>query len=644
MCGIAGLVDTTGDSSRDRLGAIAGSMATALTHRGPDSGASWVHDTLGIAFGHRRLAIIDLSPDGAQPMHRRALTITFNGEIYNYLELRAQLEAEGARFVTHSDTEVLLASIECWGVKLALERVVGMFAFGLWNQADSTLTLGRDRFGEKPLYVCQMNGRLAFASELSALRTLPWFKPTISRAALDGFLRRGCVSGPGTIFDEVRQIEPGTATTYRVETSITNGATIRYWSLDTEIEAARARPFSGSRSEAADELERLLTIAVRRQAIADVPLGCFLSGGIDSSTISALLQTVSSSPIKTFTIGSDGSSSEADEASAVARHLGTDHTSLIVRGKDALEVVPMLGSMYDEPFADSSQIPTFLVARLARKHVTVALSGDAGDEVFGGYNRHIAAATTWPKLSRIPVPIRSAAGRAAIAIRPNWWDALEAPLAKTGRWKLKGGLGNRVHKSARVLGAPSTHALHEALTTQWPHDLELVEGTQPTRFLKDDGPGGLTPAESMMRLDTHHYLVDDILTKVDRAAMATSLETRVPFLDPAVFRFAWTLPQSYRIGGSVGKLVVRDVLERHVPRPLFERPKSGFAIPLGDWLRGALRPWAEELLTTQRLAASGLGVDPIRKAWNDHFTERRNVEHGLWHVLMYLAWEDAQRA
>lgn len=646
MCGIAGLIAVPGFATRDQLGSLAEAMTQRLVHRGPDSGAAWTHDRVSVAFGHRRLAIIDLSDDGAQPMHRGALTITYNGEIYNYLELRTLLEAEGVQFASHSDTEVLLAAIERWGIDGALQRAVGMFAFGLWDDRNATLTLARDRFGEKPLYFAHCTGRLAFASELKAFRELPDFRPALNREAIDAFLRRGYVPGSSSVFDGVRQVVPGTAMQFRIGQIIESTDTITYWDVDREIDAARTSPFSGSAAEAADELERLLTGVVRAQTVADVPLGSFLSGGIDSSTITALLQKVSVKPVQTFTIGSNSSSSEANEAAAVARHLGTEHTELIAGSKEALDVVPMLPTMYDEPFADSSQIPTFLVARLARQHVTVALSGDGGDEVFGGYNRHIAAGSSWPRLERFPVSVRRAVGRSVLGVRPARWDALERPLGRMGLSTVKGGLGNRIHKSAGVLGARTTAELHETLTTHWPASLSLVDGVQPSRFIETSSSTGWSPrlgsAERMMRLDTKSYLVDDILTKVDRAAMATSLETRVPFLDPSVFRFAWSLPIGMRVGANCGKLVVRDVLARHVPRPLWDRPKTGFAIPLGDWLRGPLRPWAEAHLTTSRLLASGLAAEPIRETWQAHCAGRRNSEHALWNVMMLLAWEDAQ--
>ncbi len=617
-------------------------MSLALLHRGPDSGDAWVHEASPVAFGHRRLAIIDLSADGAQPMHRGPLTISFNGEIYNFVALRAELEADGTRFRSRTDTEVLLACVEKWGLEHALTRLVGMFAFALWDDRDKSLWLARDRFGEKPLYYWRGQGGVAFASELKALRTLPEFHPDLDPHSVDAFLRRSCVPGPGSIYQGVAQVPPGTAIGFRVDGSVAPLGAINYWSVDRAIDEARARPFAGSFGDATTELERLLTASVRGQAISDVPLGAFLSGGIDSSTITALLQTVSSQPVRTFTIGSHSSSNEANEASAVARHLGTDHTVLMISAQDALDVVPKLAQMFDEPFGDSSQIPTFLVAQMARRHVTVALSGDAGDEVFGGYNRHVMAATTWPKLTRVPAPARQLVGRAALGVRPGWWDAIERPLQRTGRWKLKGGLGNRVQKAARLLGANSASSLYEGLTTHWSGDVQLLRDVAPSRFTAPDN-STLTMAENMMRLDTQQYLVDDILTKVDRAAMASSLETRVPFLDPEVFSFAWTLPLGYRIGPGGGKLVVRELLAKHVPRELFERPKTGFGVPLGEWLRGPLRPWAEELLTPATLDSAGLVAKPILAAWEDHRSGRRNNEHALWNVLMFLAWRQHHR-
>lgn len=612
-------------------------MAGALAHRGPDRGDVWLHGTKPVAFGHRRLAIIDLSADGAQPMHRGPLTITYNGELYNYRELQSELIAAGVCFRSKSDTEVLLAAIEVWGIERALERAVGMFAFALWDDRDDTLWLARDRFGEKPLYVWRQGGGLAFASELKALESLPGFGSAVDRAALDSFLRTGCLPGGTSIYRDVAQVPPGSAMGFRRGDFSGAPRTLQYWSIEAAIAQARATPFTGSPEEAADELERVLLAAVGRQAVADVPLGCFLSGGIDSSTVTALLQRVSDRPVRTFTIGSDSESDETDEAAAVAAHLGTDHTSLKVSGRDALEIVPRLATMYDEPFGDSSQIPTFLVSQLARRDVTVALSGDGGDEVFGGYRRHVSAARRWQQITNVPLPMRQIVSGAVRRVRPGVFDALERPLRSTGRWKLKGGLGNHVHKGARAFGAESSAALIEALTTQWSPAIQLVEGSAPSRFTRADDPL-LSVAENMMRLDTANYLVDDILTKVDRAAMANSLETRVPFLDPSVFAFAWSLPQHLKIGPRNGKLVVRDVLAKYVPRPLFERPKSGFAVPLGSWLRGPLEGWANAMLQPARLREAGLVSEPITCAWDDHVAGRRNVEHALWNVLMFLAW------
>lgn len=612
-------------------------MALALQHRGPDDTDLW--SEAGIALAHRRLSIIDLSPQGRQPMRSAdgRYVATYNGEIYNYEALRAALEKEGRAppWRGHSDTEVLLAAISAWGFESTLERLTGMFALAVWDRAERTLLLARDRLGEKPLYYGWAGSAFAFASELKAFRACAGFEARVNREALALYARYAYVPAPWSIYEGIRKLPAGAfvAVSPRHLEERRVGAPARYWSLPDVVRKAKANPFTGSEAEAVDALQGVLGAAVAGQMVSDVPLGAFLSGGIDSSLVVALMQKASRQPVKTFTIGfHEAQYDEAGHAKAVAAHLGTAHTELTVAPREAMDVIPRLPGIYDEPFADSSQIPTFLVAQLARRHVTVSLSGDGGDELFGGYNRY-----SWARrVERIPGALRSVAAGAIAALGPAAWSAI-LPLRVAQP-------ADKLHKLGRILGARDREALYEKLVSLWHENPVLGAPALPGIAGRCEAVEGLAFEERMMYLDALTYLPDDILAKVDRAAMAVSLETRVPMLDHRVVEFAWRLPLGMKIADGKGKHLLRTLLARHVPRALFERPKMGFAVPLEDWLRGELREWAEALLDEKRLAREGyFDPAPVRRHWKEHLSGARNWQHPLWVVLMFGAWLEAER-
>ena len=582
---------------------------------------------------------------------------TFNGEIYNYRDLRRDLEREAhagqplAGWRGHSDTEVLLEAITRHGIAGALQRAVGMFAMGIWDRERRELTLARDRIGEKPLYYGYVGGALVFGSELKALAAHPGWRAEIDREALTAYLRFAYVPHSHSIYRGVCKLLPGTIVTFTPHDIAQRilPQPRSYWSATEAIAGAKRDPFRGTESEAVDELERLLRQSIRDQMVADVPLGAFLSGGIDSSTVVALMQAQSNRPVRTFSIGfHERGYNEAEQAKAVARHLGTDHTELYVTPQQALDVIPRLPSIYDEPFADSSQVPTFLVAELARRHVTVSLSGDAGDELFAGYNRYFVGKRVWDRVAHVPRRLRGALAAALIGPSPRAWDrvfSLIAPmLPASARIQLP---GDKLHKLARMLTPPSAEAFYLGLVSQIADpDAVATQGVEAPSMLalSDRWPPLADFTERMMYLDLVSYLPDDILVKVDRAAMAVSLETRVPLLDHRVVEFAWRLPLSMKIRDGLGKHVLRQVLYRHVPRALIERPKMGFGVPIDAWLRGPLREWAEALLDPHRLAREGyLHSGPVREKWSEHLSGRRNWSYWLWTVLMFQAWLEAQK-
>lgn len=649
MCGIAGCWRPGRADAAE-----AKAMADALQHRGPDDSGVWTDAEAGIALSHRRLSIIDLSPAGHQPMASPdgRYLLTFNGEIYNHLELRCELEAMGAiEWRGHSDTETLAHGIARWGLTATLQRTVGMFALGIWDRRERTLSLARDRMGEKPLYYGWSDGGLVFGSELKALRGSARFANPVDDDVLALFLRYNYVPAPWSILRHIYKVEPGAivtiarealATTPTAPPSVAHSAHSgvrceHYWSLDAVVAAGTQ---AMSEREAVDQLEACLTDAVRLQTVADVPVGAFLSGGVDSSAVVALMRNVTSAEVKTFTIGFDAAGyDEAPYARAVAEHLGTDHHELYVGPEDVRSVIPELPAIYDEPFADSSQIPTILLSRLTRRSVTVALSGDAGDELFGGYNRYLVSRRVWDAAAAIPAPVRTGLGRAIGAVPPSAWDRL-GRLPLTPKLPM---LGVKAHKIGRMLRTGvTTLDIYQSASEEW-HGERPSRATNALRSSVDHAPiTRATPEEQMMHWDMTSYLPNDILTKVDRAAMAASLETRVPFLDHRVVEQAWRTPLEFKIRGGQGKWLLRQILYKYVPRELIERPKAGFAIPIGGWLRGPLRDWAEELLSPAALARTpSLDPRPIRARWAQHVAGSHDWTTGLWGVLMYQAWRQA---
>jgi asparagine synthase (glutamine-hydrolysing) len=617
MCGIAGFLSSKcGDEPQVRRTLSA--MTGALSHRGPDGDGQWLDVEAGVAMGHRRLAVIDLSAAGQQPMVSSGgrYVLVFNGEIYNHLELRERLPRSNWR--GHSDTETLLAAIESWGLDRALRASIGMFALALWDRAARTLCLARDRLGEKPLYYGRQGSTLLFASELKALQRHPDFRGTIDRVSVAEYVRCGYVPTPRSIFSDIKKLMPGTILTVEPGTSpVDETAPKPFWSLHDVIASREETLFRGTPADAVAELETLLFAAVKGQRLSDVPLGAFLSGGVDSSTIVAIMQAATTLPAKTFTIGfEEDAYNEAAHARAVANHLSTDHTELYVSAKTAMEVIPELPLIYDEPFADPSQIPTVLLSRLARQQVTVALSGDAGDELFCGYSRYPQTLRVWDRLSRVPKPARSLLH----SILPT--SALQEGI-----------------------GVKDVDDLYEFTNKQWKGHPLLVRGIEQPRAGSRPSPQCLPdPRERMMYADTMRYLPDDILVKVDRAAMSVGLETRVPLLDHRIVEFAWRLPIGWKHYDGVGKWPLKQILYKHVPERLVNRPKMGFGVPLEHWLRGSLREWADDLLSMPRLRSEGiLDAPAIAAEWATHRSGKRNRHYGLWTVLMFEAWYAGQR-
>lgn len=652
MCGIAGYIKLSGPNKGVTEGVIR-SMTASLHHRGPDNRGIWLDEASGIALGHCRLSILDLSPAGHQPMCSTSgrFILVFNGEIYNHICLRSQLEKveQKPAWSGHSDTETLLVGFETWGITATLQRTIGMFALAVWDRAGRTLTLARDRLGEKPLYYGWQGDTFLFGSELKALKAHPAFKAEINRNALTLLLRHNYIPTPYTIYQGIHKLPPGTLLTLVSARYPSDAKPAPYWSLREVAEHGQAHPFQGDEREAIATLDELLRDAVRSQQLSDVPLGAFLSGGVDSSTIVALMQAQSSHPIKTFTIGfQEPSYNEAHYAKVVAHHLGTDHTELYVTPQEAQEVIPRLPDIYDEPFADSSQIPTFLVAQLTRHHVTVSLSGDAGDELFGGYNRYLLTSKIWRTIRWLPASIRQVAAHGITALSPAAWNRLYGvgrPLLPQLHFSQP---GDKVHKLAEILIATNPEMIYRTFISHWKRPAALVIGATepPTIPSNSDCWADLSDLDhQMMYLDAMSYLPDDILVKVDRAAMAVSLETRVPFLDHRVVEFAWRLPPTLKIRHGQGKWILRQVLDQYVPKTLIERPKMGFGIPLDDWLRGPLRDWAEALLDESRLRReSFFQPKPIRHKWAEHIAKKRNWQYHLWDVLMFQAWLENQAA
>jgi asparagine synthase (glutamine-hydrolysing) len=647
MCGIVGLWELRESANASQpLEVCAREMAARLAHRGPDDAGTWHDPTAGIAFGHRRLSVLDLSHEGRQPMHSSTgrLVMVFNGEIYNHRELRSELEKAGQSFRGTSDTEVALAAILQWGLDEAVARFNGMFALAVWDRKEQCLSLARDRLGIKPLYFGWIGTRFVFSSELKALTCLTDFTRDVDREALASFFHYGCVSAPQCIYKGIETLQPATLLHLsRAECARREPRTRRYWSVEPTLRRRRQI----ATEDAETELEDLLRDSVRLRMVADVPVGAFLSGGIDSSLVVALMQAQSARPIRTFTIGfHEDQYDEAPYAAAVARHLGTDHTELYVSADEAMEVIPSISEIWDEPFADSSQIPTFLVSKLAAGEVTVALSGDGGDELFGGYTRYAAIAREWRRSQRLPLPLRRTAGRAATWMADPARELLLRPLLPVLRCmgkstdNLQQQILWRAHawSQADLVDFYIGHAAFAinprvgGFLTDVPGLGQVVSKRHADTAIED-------PIERMMLLDLHQYLPDDILTKVDRASMAVSLEARVPILDHRVVELAWKLPFESKVREGIGKVVLREVLGRHLPEGLFDRPKMGFGIPFGEWMRGPLRGWAEDLLAPSRLAESGFfDISWIRDRWHEHVAQTNDHRNLFWPILMFEAW------
>lgn len=645
MCGFAGFLGKGSAPLGQSAESIAQAMNDAIRHRGPDDCGVWADDVSPVVLGHRRLSIVDLSKAGHQPMASASgrYVMAYNGEIYNHLDIRSALELGGnaPAWRGHSDTETLLAGFDTWGVAATLAKTKGMFSFALWDRKTRQLSLARDRVGEKPLYF-GWTGKgkdraFLFGSDLAALKCHPAFDPEIDREALSLMLRYGYVPAPYSIYAAIQKLMPGMILT--IAQGAESWTTECYWDMFDTVRQRSADRFQGDEQEAVDELERLLGASVGRQMIADVPLGAFLSGGIDSSTIVALMRARSTTAVKTYTIGfTEQGFDEAADAAQVARHLGTEHHELYVSPQDALNIIPNLPGIYSEPFADASQIPTYLVCRLARQSVTVALSGDAGDELFGGYTRYMFTERVWNRMHRVPLPFRRLSGAALRVPSARAWDRLAGGVAR----RRTPNFGDRIHKGAALLAANTIDEMYFSVIAHCRNDQNpAIVGSVPDPFRAKDIAKirSLSPTERMMALDSVVYLPDDILVKVDRAGMAVSLESRIPMLDQDVIGFAWSLPLSMKVRDGVSKWPLRELLYRHVPREMVDRPKMGFGVPIEDWLRGPLRDWANEILNTRDLEAHGL-MDPgmVRSVLDDHLSGRRNWAYRLWNILMFQSW------
>lgn len=649
MCGIAGYF--TKENVIDPS-VILNGMGLPILHRGPDSSGEWFCSEFGVGLSHRRLAIVDLSVAGHQPMHSKSnrYVISFNGEIYNHLDIRQELGELGKapEWQGHSDTETLLAGFDAWGIRETVVRCVGMFAFAVWDTAEKVLTLGRDRLGEKPLYYGWQGEHFLFGSELKALKAHPAFLGNINRDAIALLLRHNCIPAPFSIYNGINKLMPGCL----VSISVTSMSPVieEYWSAKSIVETGISNQYKGNIDTAVNDLEVILKKAISDQMMADVPLGAFLSGGVDSSTIVALMQAQSNRPIKTFSIGYyDEKYNEAHFAKAIAEHLGTEHTELYLKPEDALEVIPSLARLYDEPFADASQIPTYLVSKMARQYVTVSLSGDAGDELFCGYNRYIMIGKTWKLLSKLPLWFRKLVAGGIKILSPNTWTKLFSFVAKvlpSKYSKVSVPFGDRLYKGANVLVSKNVSDAYQRIVSLISNPEDFVLGAnEPLTVFRDSSlqPKNTVDVETMMAVDLVSYLPNDILTKVDRAAMGVSLETRVPFLDHRVVEFAWSLPLSYKFRDGIGKWALRQVLYKHIPKALMERPKMGFAIPIDEWLRGPLKSWAESLLDERRLLKEGfLHSKTVRAIWLEHLSGKKNWHHQLWSILMFQAWLEEQ--
>ncbi|MEX2284982.1 MAG: asparagine synthase (glutamine-hydrolyzing) [Gemmatimonadota bacterium] len=639
MCGLAGIL-TSETRTREELARCGTGMGASLIHRGPDDEGLWLDAEEGVVLVFRRLAIVDLTQEGHQPMTSASgrFMMVFNGEVYNHVELSRELEQKGVRFRGHSDTEVILAAFEAWGIEAAVRRFVGMFAIGVWDRRERQLHLIRDRLGIKPMFVYWKDGQLLFGSELKALMAHPDFAAQVDRSALAAYLRYLYVPAPLSILKGVKKLSPGHILTIS-DVRAAPPESRAYWSAQEVAERGRRERFQGSDSELIDELHRILTDAVALRMRADVPVGAFLSGGIDSSLVVALMQACNPTPVRTFTIGFDEPEwNEAEYAAQIAKHLGTSHTSVTLTAQDALALIPGLPHTFDEPLADPSQIPTYLVSQIARRDVTVSLSGDGGDELFAGYNRYTRGVSTIRRANRVPRPFRVGIARALHSRTPAAWDVTMDRLGMGVRLA-----GDKLHKLGDLLVRDGEADMYRSLLSQW-HDPEriLLDAIEPPDVVERimNTTSGLSLLDRMMLSDQMGYLPDDLLAKVDRASMAVSLEARVPLLDHRVVEFSWRVPDRLRVKDGQSKWPLRRVLERYVPREQFERPKMGFSVPVDRWLRGPLRDWADDLLDPATLRRDGIfDVPTVTQAWSAVRSGRSRAGMALWAVLVFQAWQ-----
>lgn len=653
MCGFAGFFDpqNTNEALWSDPDETLSRMTRCIVHRGPDDSGTWHDPDYKVAFGFRRLSILDLTASGHQPMASGSgrYTAVYNGEIYNFSDIKAQLADKGASLRGNSDTEVLLAAIDEWGIEKAISETVGMFAAAIWDKQLRTLHLLRDRLGEKPLYYGLFGNTLIFGSELKALRAHPAWKGEIDRGALTLFLRHNYVPGPYSIYKNVSKVEPGTILSFKAG-ELNSPQVATYWSVREMVERCYKDQLPGNDTVVMDELERLLLKTIGREMVSDVPLGAFLSGGVDSSLIVALMQAQSSKPVQTFTIGfNEENFNEAQHAQAVADHIGTDHTAVYLSGEETLAVIPEMPGIYDEPFADSSQIPTYLVSKVARTKVSVSLSGEGGDELFAGYNRYFWGERLWNRLRRLPLSARSALGGALTRVSPDRWDSIVGVAGKAlpSRYAVINP-GHKIHKVAGLVQADSADEMYRLSMSHWHHPSAITGVPEPEMAITSANRG-ISLSEvplRMMYFDMISELPDDILVKVDRAGMAASLETRAPLLDHTIVEYAWRIPLSMKIREGKGKWILRELLYRYVPQHLIDRPKMGFGVPIDAWLRGPLKVWAADLLAQETLARQRyLDPDIIWKAWNEHQSGKTDHSHKLWGVLMFQAWlQEAESA
>ncbi|MFT5427217.1 MAG: asparagine synthase (glutamine-hydrolyzing) [Gammaproteobacteria bacterium] len=644
MCGIAGVLYPEPKLTNDEFSSLVKAMGDTLVHRGPDDSGVWVNSSMGIGLAHRRLSIIDLSPQGHQPMTsgNGRYVIVFNGEIYNYKKIRGHLEKNGVQFKGHSDTETLLESIATYGLEKTLADINGMFAFALWDKEECSLILARDRIGKKPLYYGVCNGVFLFGSELKALKKHPDFDAEVNRAALGQFIQNSWLNGPASIYEKINKLTPGTYLKINKSFESESLQPTTYWSALKSAQLGQANLYSGSYGEAVERLEKLVADSVERRMIADVELGALLSGGIDSSLVVSMMQAQSTRKVKTFSIGFyEETHNEAIHAKKVAEYLGTDHSELYVTPQECIDVIPRLPEMYDEPFGDVSQIPTYLVSQLASNQVKVVLSGDGGDELFAGYTRYFRCMQHWGKHENIPSSMRPAIGVVMDIASKSAWHLLANTKTQEGvaGWRR---FGAKLEKRARRIGAQSSLELFVRMMTRYKNIGELVkmsEGSQTILTNKEIWPSHADPILNMMLMDTLCYLPDDILVKVDRASMATSLEARCPLLDKEIAEFSWSLPYAMKVNNAGGKRILKDVLGKYVPSELTDRKKMGFGVPIGKWIRGPLRDWAEDLLDADKIRQQGyLNETKVQTLWLQHQSGWRNHNDILWSILMFQAW------